>query len=57
MATTVSYPASTSHRALSPQQRAALGIGDGLVRISAGIEQIDDLRAEFDAALLAAPAG
>lgn len=57
VATTVSYPASTSHRALSPQQRAALGIGDGLVRISAGIEQIDDLRAEFDAALLAAPAG
>jgi cystathionine gamma-synthase len=57
VATTVSYPASTSHRALSPQQRAALGIGDGLVRISVGIEHIDDLRAEFDAALVAASAG
>jgi len=57
VATTVSYPASTSHRALSPQQRAALGIGDGLVRISAGIEHIDDLKAEFDAALVAASAG
>jgi cystathionine beta-lyase/cystathionine gamma-synthase len=57
VATTVSYPASTSHRALSLQQRAALGIGDGLVRISVGIEQIDDLRAEFDAALGAASAG
>jgi cystathionine gamma-synthase len=57
VATTVSYPASTSHRALSPQQRAALGISDGLVRISVGIEQIDDLRAEFDAALVAASAG
>jgi cystathionine gamma-synthase len=57
VATTVSYPASTSHRGLSPQQRAALGIGDGLVRISVGIEQIDDLRAEFDAALVAASAG
>jgi cystathionine beta-lyase/cystathionine gamma-synthase len=57
VATTVSYPASTSHRALSPQQRAALGIGDGLIRISVGIEHIDDLKAEFDAALIAASAG
>ena len=57
VATTVSYPASTSHRALSPQQRAALGIGDGLVRISVGIEHIDDLKAEFDAAMVAASAG
>ncbi len=57
VATTVSYPASTSHRALSPQQRAALGISDGLVRISVGIEHIDDLTAEFDAALVAASAG
>ena len=57
VATTVSYPASTSHRALSPQQRAALGIGDGLVRISVGIEHIDDLKAEFDAAMIAASAG
>ncbi|MEA2638544.1 MAG: hypothetical protein QOE18_1601 [Chloroflexota bacterium] len=57
VATTVSHPASTSHRGLSPQQRAALGIGDGLVRISTGIEHIDDLTAEFDAALIAAAAG
>jgi cystathionine beta-lyase/cystathionine gamma-synthase len=57
VATTVSYPASTSHRALSPQQRGALGIGDGLVRISVGIEHVDDLKAEFDAALVAASAG
>jgi cystathionine gamma-synthase len=57
VATTVSHPASTSHRGLSPQQRSALGIGDGLVRISTGIEHIDDLKAEFDAALFAAAAG
>jgi cystathionine gamma-synthase len=57
VATTVSHPASTSHRGLSPQQRGALGIGDGLVRISTGIEHIDDLIAEFDAALIAAAAG
>jgi cystathionine gamma-synthase len=57
VATTVSHPASTSHRALSPQQRAAMGIGDGVVRISVGIEHIDDLTAEFDTALVAASAG
>jgi cystathionine beta-lyase/cystathionine gamma-synthase len=57
VATTVSHPASTSHRGLSPQQRAALGITDGLVRISTGIEHIDDLTMEFDAALIAAGAG
>ena len=57
VATTVSYPASTSHRAMSPQQRNALGISDGLVRISTGIEHIEDLRAEFEAALVAASAG
>ena len=57
VATTVSHPTSTSHRGLSPQQRHALGIGDGLVRISTGIEHIDDLTAEFDAALNASTAG
>lgn len=57
VATTISHPASTSHRALSPQQRAALGIGDGVIRVSTGIEHIDDLTAEFDAALVAASAG
>ena len=57
VATTVSHPTSTSHRGLSPQQRHALGIHDGLVRISTGIEHIDDLTAEFDAALIASAAG
>ena len=51
VATTVSHPALSSHRSLSPQQRATLGIGDGLVRISTGIEALEDLRREFDAAL------
>jgi len=51
VATTISYPALTSHRALSREQREALGITDGLVRISAGIESLDDLRAEFGEAL------
>ena len=51
VATTVSHPALTSHRSLSRQQREALGVGDGLVRVSVGIEALDDLRGELDVAL------
>ncbi len=45
------YPAIASHRALTPAQRAAIGIGDGCVRVSAGIEAADDLIADLDQAL------
>ena len=51
VATTISHPALTSHRDLSAERRAALGISDGLIRISTGIESVDDLKGEFDAAL------
>ncbi len=47
----VSLPALTSHRRLSAEQRAALGISDGLVRVSAGIEGYDDLEADLRQAL------
>ena len=49
--TTVSHSATSSHRELSPERRAELGIGDGLVRISVGIENIDDILADIDQAL------
>jgi O-succinylhomoserine sulfhydrylase len=39
----VTHPATTTHQRLTPQQRAELGIGDGLVRISAGLEHPDDV--------------
>jgi cystathionine beta-lyase/cystathionine gamma-synthase len=51
VATTVSHPALSSHRHLSPAQRRALGIGDGLLRFSVGIEAVEDLTAELGAAL------
>lgn len=51
IATTLSNPASSSHRALSPQERAALGISDGFFRVSVGIEPIDVLLEEFSRAL------
>jgi cystathionine beta-lyase/cystathionine gamma-synthase len=55
VATTVSHPARTSHRGLTPHERDAMGITGGLLRISAGIEAIADLLADFDQALAATP--
>jgi cystathionine beta-lyase/cystathionine gamma-synthase len=53
--TTLSHPASTSHRGLSAAQRAPLGIGDGTLRLSIGIESTDYIRAAIDASLGARP--
>jgi cystathionine beta-lyase/cystathionine gamma-synthase len=54
VSTTVSHPATTSHRHLSAEARAALGISDGLLRFSIGIEDGAVLLAELEAALDAA---
>jgi cystathionine gamma-synthase/methionine-gamma-lyase len=45
------YPPLSTHRTLSPEERTAAGIGDGLVRLSAGIEDVDDLIADLGQAL------
>ncbi|HKP77153.1 MAG TPA: PLP-dependent aspartate aminotransferase family protein [Longimicrobiaceae bacterium] len=55
--TLVSEPRYTSHAGMTPERRAANGIRDGFVRISLGIEDADDLIADFDQALAAASAG
>ncbi|MFO1125939.1 MAG: O-succinylhomoserine sulfhydrylase [Methylocystis sp.] len=39
----VTHPATTTHQRLTPEARAALGIGDGLLRLSVGLEDADDL--------------
>jgi cystathionine beta-lyase/cystathionine gamma-synthase len=49
--TTVSYPEITSHRALSREERAELGVGSGTVRVSVGIEAAEDIVADFAQAL------
>jgi cystathionine beta-lyase/cystathionine gamma-synthase len=51
VATTLSHPASTSHRGLDPTERARAGISDGLVRCSVGLEHPDDLLEDFQRAL------
>ena len=47
----ISHPASMTHASVPPEWRAALGITDGLVRISAGIEDIEDLKEDVSQAL------
>src|SRR5439155_25363704 len=51
--TTISYPELTSHRSMSAEQRAELGVGAGTVRVSVGIEDPDDVIADFAHALSA----
>lgn len=49
--TSVLYPAIASHRDLTPKRRQQLGISDGLVRISVGIENVNDIIADIEQAL------
>jgi cystathionine gamma-synthase/methionine-gamma-lyase len=49
----VLYPPMSSHRGLTPEQRAAVGISEGLIRLSVGIETVDDIIADLDQALAA----
>jgi len=53
VASQILYPALASHRALPPERRRALGIGDGLLRLSVGIEAADDIMADLAGALAA----
>jgi len=48
------HPASTTHRQMSPEEQLAAGVGPGSIRLSVGIEHIDDILADLDQALGAA---
>jgi O-acetylhomoserine (thiol)-lyase len=47
------HPASTTHRQLNPEELSRSGVGEDTVRLSVGIEHIDDLVADLDQALAA----
>ena len=49
--TTITHPASTSHGRLTEEQRQAAGVGQGLIRISVGLEHMDDLKADLSRGL------
>jgi O-acetylhomoserine (thiol)-lyase len=50
------HPASTTHRQMSHEEQLAAGVGPGSIRLSVGIEHIDDILADLDQALGAAAA-
>ena len=52
--TIVTHPASTTHSKLTAAERAAVGISDGLIRVSVGLEHIADITADLEQALTAA---
>jgi cystathionine beta-lyase/cystathionine gamma-synthase len=52
--TLVSQPRHTSHIHMSPEERLGIGIPDGFVRISVGVEDVEDLKADFGRGLAAA---
>lgn len=47
----IAHPATMTHAAMTPEQRATAGIGDGLVRLSVGLEHVEDLIADLFPAL------
>jgi len=52
----ITHPATTTHKNLTPEARAELGIGDGTLRMSLGLEDVDDLMADVEQALRKAAA-
>lgn len=53
----VTHPATTTHQRLKPEDRAELGITDGMIRLSVGLEAVDDLAADLEAAAKAVAKG
>jgi cystathionine beta-lyase/cystathionine gamma-synthase len=51
--TLVTHPASTTHVGLTDEEQAATGIGEGTIRVSCGLEDSDDVVADFEGALAA----
>jgi len=49
----IEHPAIMTHATIPPETRAALGIGDALVRLSVGVEDVEDLREDLAQALAA----
>jgi O-succinylhomoserine sulfhydrylase len=49
--TTITHPATTTHGRITPEARAAAGIGDGLVRLAVGLEAVSDLQADLSKGL------
>jgi cystathionine beta-lyase/cystathionine gamma-synthase len=53
----ISQPAGMTHASVPPERRAALGLSDGLVRLSCGVEDVGDLLADLEQAFEGIPEG
>ena len=51
--TTITHPASTTHSRITPEERVRAGINEGLLRISVGLEDIGDLKADIERGIAA----
>ncbi|MCG7955258.1 MAG: PLP-dependent transferase, partial [Candidatus Thiodiazotropha endolucinida] len=49
--TTITHPATTTHGRLSPEERSRVGIGNGLVRVAVGLENIEDIQRDLSRGL------
>jgi len=52
--TTITHAATTTHGRLTPEQRADAGIGDGLLRVAVGLEDVEDIKADLHRGLVQA---
>ncbi|MCZ6742260.1 MAG: PLP-dependent transferase, partial [Alphaproteobacteria bacterium] len=52
----ITHPATTTHQRLEPEERARMGITEGLVRLSVGLEDPEDVKEDLDRALAVAKA-
>jgi O-succinylhomoserine sulfhydrylase len=50
----ITHPATTTHQRLGPEARAEMGVGDGMLRLSVGLEDVEDLVEDLEAGLAAA---
>jgi O-succinylhomoserine sulfhydrylase len=44
---TITHPATTTHSRVTAEARAAAGIGDGLIRVAVGLEDVEDIRRDL----------
>jgi O-succinylhomoserine sulfhydrylase len=51
--TTITHPATTTHGRMSVEEREAAGVREGLIRLSVGLEALDDLQADMQLGLAA----
>jgi O-succinylhomoserine sulfhydrylase len=51
--TTITHPSSTTHSRITPEERERAGIQEGLLRVSVGLEAVDDLREDLQRGLAA----